>query len=99
MHDSSTHHSMKDSDEAVDVDLVVVDVRADAQAAEPRSDVDVLGRQALEQPLRHAARKAQAENMRRAPARGGNGPAAIGSPGAEPVGEHAQAANDRRGAP
>src|SRR6185437_13225512 len=53
-------------DEAIDIRLVVVDVRADAQAAEPRRGVDILGGKALDELRRHAVAKAQTQDVRRA---------------------------------
>ena len=53
-------------DEALDVLLVVVDVRADAQPAEPRRGIDVLRGELLGQIGRHALGEAEAEHVRRA---------------------------------
>src|SRR5580658_944757 len=44
----------KDLDEAIDVRLVVIDMGADAQAAEARGDENVLGGELRHQPMRHA---------------------------------------------
>src|SRR5688572_7024273 len=49
-------------DEALDILLVVVDVRADAQTAEPRRGVHVLRGEALGQVGRHALGEADAED-------------------------------------
>ena len=56
-------------DEAIDIRLVVINMRADAQAAEARGDENVLGGELRHQPMRHAVRKAQAQNVRRPHAR------------------------------
>src|ERR1700730_9250804 len=56
----------KHLDKAVDVRLVIIDMRRDAQATEAWRDVNVLLRELLDQPVRHPLGKSQAENMRRA---------------------------------
>src|SRR5260370_27853947 len=52
-------------DKALDVLLVIVDVRADAQPPQSRSGVHVLGRQLLRQVGRHAVGETDAQDMRR----------------------------------
>jgi hypothetical protein len=47
------------------VGLVIVNVRADAQAAKPRSNVNPLSRKATHNLLRHAVAKAKADNVGR----------------------------------
>src|SRR5262249_21994263 len=64
----STHPTLcqpaKGREEAVDILLVVVDVRADAHAPDAGCDVDLLRRQPFDQLLRHAVRKFWAQDMR-----------------------------------
>src|SRR5262247_1997693 len=55
-------HLAKGRNKALDVVLVVVDVRTDAHASDARRDIDLLLRQLLDQPFGHAARKAQAQD-------------------------------------
>src|SRR6516164_6797964 len=62
---SRTRQPPKGCDKAVDVFLVVVDVRADPHAAHAGRDVDALRRQPLDQASRHAGRKLHAQDMRR----------------------------------
>src|SRR5512132_4307072 len=64
--------SAKGRNKAVDVVLVVIDVRTDAHASDTWGDVDVLRRQLRDQPLWRAPRKAQAQDMRGAHAGIGN---------------------------
>src|SRR2546421_12597875 len=59
------HQPVKRGDEPVDVALIVVDVRADAHAADARRHVDVFGGEFLDQPMRHSASEAEAQNVRR----------------------------------
>ena len=59
-------------DEAVGILLVVVDVRADAQAAQAWRDVNVLRRQLLGERIGSAVAEAEAQDMRRPHARLGD---------------------------
>lgn len=47
-------------DETIDVRLVVIDMRADAQAAETRRNENILGGKPRDELWWHSARKAQA---------------------------------------
>ncbi len=57
---TSGRNAAEHLDETLDVLLVIVDVRADAQAPEPRCDMDVLRGQLLRQVGRHALRETSA---------------------------------------
>src|SRR5262245_3242945 len=96
---SGTHQPAEGSNAAVDVLLVIVDVRADAQASDPGRDVDLLRGQPLDQAVRHAARKPQAQDMRRAHRGVGNAYTAIAQRARQPRGERAEPRRDRIAAP
>ena len=54
------HQSMKRFDEPINVVLVIIDVRADAQPTKAWSDVNVFGGETLYQLFRHAIAEAEA---------------------------------------
>src|SRR5579863_1330698 len=96
---SSRQQSAEGLDKAVDVVLGIVDMRADPHPAEPRRDINALGREFPDQALGHAAAEAEAENVRRAQRFIRERNAVAAQAAGEPFGQHGKPLADRRAAP